>query len=147
MIQIHSDFLNLPLATTENAKGLSESAMYKHLENYVNYSLIDTDKAESFRLRRQATASYQALQTATVSVVSTVARSEGFFGHVFGGAAAPPGSLREMGQKFTKDLIHAGYSEAKTATILYSIAAGGVGPITNLVRFLISSSRLSHSDI
>ena len=134
MIQTHADFLNLPLATKENdRKGLSESEMYKHLETYVNYCLIDNDVAESWRLRRQAQASYEKLKAATEELVHGIARSGGLLGHVFGAASAPAGSLRELGQKYTKDLLNAGCNEAKTATILYSTAAGMVGPLASLV--------------
>lgn len=134
MIQTHADFLNLPLATKENHyKGLSEAEMYKDLETYVDYSLIDRDPAESWRLRRQAQASREKLQTATAKLVRDTARGGGFLSHAFGLPEAPPGSLREMGQKYTKDLLNGGLNEAETATILYTTAAGLVGPISSLV--------------
>lgn len=134
MLQTHADFLNLPLATKDNSrKGLSEAEMYKHLETYLNYSLIDNDPAESWRLRRQALESYEKLKTATEELVHSTARSEGFLSHMFSHEVAPAGSLREVGQKFTRDLLGAGYSEPKTATTLYTLASSGVGPIASLV--------------
>lgn len=134
MIQTHADFLNLPLATKENdQKGLSESEMYKHLEIYVSYYLIDNDAAESWRLRRQAQASYEKLKAATEEVVQGVARSGGLLGHLVGSASAAAGSLREIGQKYTKDLLNSGCNKVDTATILYSTAAGMVGPLSSLV--------------
>ncbi|KAL9120964.1 MAG: hypothetical protein Q9187_002483, partial [Circinaria calcarea] len=149
MLQTHADFLNLPLATKENGqKGLSESEMYKHLETYLNYSLIDNDPAESWRLRRQAQASYEKLKAATEEIVHGVARSDGFLGHMFGSSSASAGSLRELGQKYTKDLLHAGCNEAKTVTILYTTAAGMVGPLSSLfaqtLEWFLKSENASH---
>lgn len=138
MVHVHAEFLNLPLAADrEDKNGLSEEEMYRHLETYVNYILIDNDPAESWRLRRQAKASYEKLKAATEGLIHSTQRSDGFLGHVFGGAAAPSGSLREMGQKLTKDLLHAGYSVEKTATTLYSIASSGVAPTASLVSFTL----------
>ena len=134
MIQTLADLLNLPLATKENdRKGLSESDLYKHLENYVNYGLIDADPAESWRLRRNAQASYEKLKAATEELVHATGRIGGFLSNIFSVAAAPTGSLREVGQKYTKELLNAGYSETKTVTTLYSNAAGLVAPISSLV--------------
>ena len=137
MLQTHADFLNLPLATkANNHKGLSEPEMHKYLVNYLDYNTIDDNIGESWRLRRQAQESYEKLKAATEELVHCTARSEGFLSHVFSHEVAPAGSLREVGQKFTKDLLAAGYSEIKTAATLYSLASSGVAPIAGLVRLL-----------
>ncbi len=134
MVHTHADFLDLPLTVKpKEQKGLTEAELYKNLETYLNYNLLDSDHAESWRLRSQAETSSEKLKAATEGLVHSISRSGGLLGNVFGAAAAPAGSLKEAGQKLTKDLLAAGYSETKTATILYSIASSGVGPISSLV--------------
>ena len=147
MVQTHADFLNLPLATTENnRKGLAEAELYSHLETYVNYSLIDNDIAESWRLRRQAQESYEKLRAATEEIVHNVANSEGFLSHMFSHEVAPARSLSEVGQKLAKDLLSAGYSESNTATTLYTLASSGVAPIASLVSPLSSLNSIGTDD-
>lgn len=133
MVQIHADFLYLPLSTKEGEKGLSEDEMYRNLATLADYIMVDLDHAESWRLRRQARVAQEKLKTATEELVRNTSRSGGFLGNVFGAAPAPAGSLREVGQKLTKDFLGAGNSVEKTAMTLYTTAAGGVASIASMV--------------
>lgn len=129
----HADFLNLSI--DNNAKtdeGLSEDEMYKCIVNYLNYANIDSDPAESWNLRREAHKSFGRLKTSTESAIRKTGAVGGVIGKFFA-TAAPKGSLKEVGEKLTKDLLGAGYSLEKTATTLFTTAAGGVANIPSVV--------------
>lgn len=107
--------------------------MYQCIVNYLNYVIVDSDPAESWNLRREARASFKKLENTTVEIVKKTAASCGLISHFFAAPPAAKGSLREVGQKLTKDLLVAGYSVEKTATTLFTTAAGGVANIPNTV--------------
>lgn len=134
-VQTHADFLNLSLDTDGKKKEdeLSEEEMYKYIVNYLNYANIDSDPAESWNLRREARDSFNKLKTTTMEMVRKTAAGSGLISHLFAAAPAAKGSLREVGQKLTKDLLGAGYNIEKTATTLFTTAAGGIANIPSTV--------------
>ena len=143
-VQTHADLLNLSLNTDGKKKEdeLSEEDMYTCIVNYLNYANIDSDPAESWNLRREARASFNKLKTTTVEKVKKTAGSTGLVSHFFAAAPAASGSLREVGEKLTKDLLNAGYSVEKTATTLFTTAAGGIANIPSTVSFRKASPAL-----
>ena len=133
-VQTHAEFLNLSLYVKgENEDGLTEEDMYSCIVNYLNYANIDSDPAESWNLRRTARDSFKKLKVSTEDMVKKNARSGGLVGHFFAAAPAAKGSLREVGQKLTKDLLDKGYNIEKTATTLFTTAAGGIANIPSSV--------------
>ena len=129
----HADFLGLSIDTkAENDNGLSEEEMYQAIVTYLNYANIDVDIAESWNLRREAHKSFQRLKTSTEFAVRKNGGG-GLISSFFANPAAPKGSLKEVGQKLTKDLLGAGYSVEKTATTLFTTAAGGIANIPSTV--------------
>lgn len=133
-VLVHADFLNLSVdndAKTDD--GLSEEEMYKCIVNYLNYANIDSDPAESWNLRREAHKSFARLKTSTEYAIRRTGAVGGVVGKFFA-SAAPKGSLKEVGEKLTKDLLGAGYGLEKTATTLFTTAAGGVANIPSTVR-------------
>ncbi|KAL8897030.1 MAG: hypothetical protein Q9207_007419, partial [Kuettlingeria erythrocarpa] len=128
----HADFLNLSVDNnSKNDDGLSEDEMYKCIVNYLNYANIDSDPAESWNLRREAHKSFARLKTSTESAIKKTGAAGGVIGKFFA-STAPKGSLKEVGEKLTKDLLGAGYSMEKTATTLFTTAAGGVANIPSM---------------
>lgn len=107
--------------------------MYKCIVNYLNYANIDSDPAESWNLRREAHKSFARLKTSTENAIRKTGAAGGVIGKFFA-STAPKGSLKEVGEKLTKDLLGAGYSMEKTATTLFTTAAGGVANIPSMVR-------------
>ena len=129
----HADFLGLSIDTkAENDNGLSEEEMYQAIVTYLNYANIDIDPAESWNLRREAHKSFQRLKTSTEFAVRKNGGG-GLISSFFAAPAAPKGSLKEVGQKLTKDLLGAGYSVEKTAVTLFTTAAGGIANIPSTV--------------
>jgi len=152
---MHSELLNLPLLIKgKTGEGLSEEDMYKHVSTLLQYVILDNDPAESWNLRKRARDGVKKLKAATEQRVRQTSRSGGLLGSYFGIAAAPAGSLSEIGQKLTKNLLDSGYSVEDTATTLFTSAAGGVPNLPNSVSFpyLITSRRpdadtaIVHSD-
>ena len=134
IVQTHADFLNLSLS--ENGKEddtLSEEAMYSCMVTYLNYANVDADPAESWNLRREAHEAFAKLKRTTESAVRKNGRIGGLIGNFFAAAPAPKGSLKEIGQKLTQDLLGAGYSVEATATTLFTTAAGGIANIPSTV--------------
>lgn len=130
----HADFLNLSLDNdSRNDEGLSEEDMYKCIVNYLNYANIDSDPAESWNLRREAHKSFARLKTSTEHAVKKTGAAGGVIGKFFAAAPPPQGSLKEIGLNLTKDLLGAGYSVEKTATTLFTTAAGGIANIPSMV--------------
>ena len=133
----HADFLNLSIDDkSQNDEGLSETEMYKAIVDYLNYANIDSDPAESWNLRRYAHNGFKRLKTSTEYAVRKNGHIGGVIGNFFSAPAAPKGSLKEVGQKLTQDLLGAGYSIEKTATTLFTTAAGGIANIPSMVGFL-----------
>lgn len=133
-VQTHAEFLNLSLYDKEhNQGGLSEKDIHNNIVTYLNYANIDSDPAESWNLRREARESFKKLKTSTEDKVKKVTQTGGFIGHFFAAGPAPKGSLREVGEKLTKDLMDAGYGVEKTATTLFTTAAGGIANIPSTV--------------
>ena len=133
-LQVHTDFLNLSLSEFGKEEDtLSEQEMYSCLVTYLNYANIDVDPAESFNLRREAHEAFAKLRKTTESAVRKNGRIGGLIGNFFAAAPAPKGSLKEVGQKLTQDLLGAGYSVEKTATTLFTTAAGGIANIPSKV--------------
>ncbi|KAL8793884.1 MAG: hypothetical protein Q9195_003503 [Heterodermia aff. obscurata] len=129
-ILTHADFLNLSVDNkSENDDGLSETEMYKAIVDYLNYANIDTDPAESWNLRRYAHTAFKRLKTSTEYAVRKNGHVGGVIGNFFAASPPPKGSLKEVGQKLTQDLLGAGYSIDKTATTLFTTAAGGIANI------------------
>ena len=129
----HADFLGLSLDNKpQTDEGLSEDEMYKAIVTYLNYANIDSDPAESWNLRREAHKSFQRLKTSTEFAVKKNGGG-GLISQFFAAPAAAKGSLKEVGQKLTKDLLGAGYSVEKTATTLFTTAAGGIANIPSVV--------------
>ena len=108
--------------------------MYRCIVTYLNYANIDADPAESWRLRRQAHEAFAKLKSSTESAVRKHGRIGGIVGNFFAAPVASKGSLQEVGQKLTQDLLGAGYSIEKTATTLFTTAAGGIANIPSMVR-------------
>ncbi|KAL8910281.1 MAG: hypothetical protein Q9171_004404 [Xanthocarpia ochracea] len=129
----HADYLNLSVDNgSKNDEALSESAMYKHIVNYLNYANIDSDPAESWNLRREAHISFGKLKISTEHAIRRNGGVSGLVGRFFAAADPPKGSLKEVGQKLTKDLLGAGYSIEKTATTLFTTAAGGIANVPSM---------------
>ena len=139
-VQTHADFLNLSVhvkgAKEENDESLSEEELHKCVVTYLNYANIDSDIAESWNLRREARQSFMKLKKSTEDMVKRSAPSGGLVGHFFAAAPAAKGSLREVGQNLTKDLLDKGYSVENTATTLFTTAAGGIANIPSTVNLL-----------
>ena len=132
----HADFLNLSIDNKPKTdEGLSEAEMYKSMVTYLNYAIIDSDPVESWNLRREAHKSFKRLKTSTEFAVKKNGGG-GMISSFFAAPAAPKGSLKEVGQKLTKDLLGAGYSIETTATTLLTTAAGGISNIPSMVRLL-----------
>jgi len=132
VIHMHSELLNLPLLIKgKTGEGLSEEDMYKHVSTLLQYVILDNDPAESWNLRKRARDGVKKLKAATEQRVRQTSRSGGLMGSYFGIAAAPAGSLSEIGQKLTKNLLDSGYSVEDTATTLFTSAAGGVPNLPN----------------
>lgn len=130
----HADFLNLSVDNASKTdEALTESDMYKHIVTYLNYANIDSDPAESWNLRRYAHISFGKLKTSTEAAIRKNGGVGGLIGKFFAAAEPPKGSLKEVGQKLTKDLLGAGYSIEKTATTLFTTAAGGIANIPSMV--------------
>lgn len=125
------------MSVSENGEvkdSLSERDMYSCIVNYLNYANIDADIAESWNLRRDAHEAFAQLKKTTEIAVRKHGHIGGLIGEFFAPSAAPKGSLLEVGQKLTQDLLGAGYSVEKTATTLFTTAAGGVANIPSTVR-------------
>lgn len=120
----------------KNDEGLSEEELYKCVVSYLNYANIDSDPAESWNLRREARQSFMKLKTSTEDMVKKSAPKGSLVGHFFPADPAATGSLREVGQSLTRDLLDAGYSVDKTATTLVTTAAGGIANIPTTVSLL-----------
>lgn len=132
----HADILNLSIANEPKTdEGLSEAEMYKNVVTYFNYANIDSDPADSWNLRREAHKTFKRLKTTTEHAVKKNGGG-GMINSFFAAPAAPKGSLKEVGQKLTKDLLGAGYSIEKTAITLFTTAAGGIANIPSMVRSL-----------
>ena len=130
----HADFLNLSIDNKpQNDEGLSEEDMYQSIVTYLNYANIDADPANSWNLRREAHVAFKKLKTSTEFAVKKNGGVGGVLGTFFAPSAPPKGSLKEAGQKLTKDLLAAGYSIEKTATTLFTTAAGGIANIPSTV--------------
>ena len=133
----HADFLNLSIDDkSQNDEGLSETEIYKAIVDYLNYANIDSDPAESWNLRRYAHTAFKRLKTSTEYAVRKNGHVGGVLGNFFSAPPPPKGSLKEVGQKLTQDLLGAGYSIEKTATTLFTTAAGGIANIPSMVSFL-----------
>lgn len=133
-VQVHAAMFNM--SVSENGKEentLSEPEMYSCIVNYLNYANIDADIAESWNLRRDAHEAFAKLKKTTEIAVRKHGRIGGLIGEFFAPSPAPKGSLLEVGQKLTQDLLGAGYSVEKTATTLFTTAAGGVANIPSTV--------------
>lgn len=133
-VQVFAIFLNL--AVSENGKEadtLSEQDMYNSIVTYLNYANIDADIAESWNLRREAHEAFAKLKRTTESAVRKHGRIGGLIGNFFAASPAQKGSLKEVGEKLTQDLLGAGYSVEKTATTLFTTAAGGIANIPSTV--------------
>ncbi|KAL8711250.1 MAG: hypothetical protein Q9220_004395 [cf. Caloplaca sp. 1 TL-2023] len=129
----HADFLNLSIDNKAgNDEGLSEAEMYKCIVDYLNYANIDSDPAESWNLRREAHKSFQRLKTSTMAAIKKNGHAGGVIGKFFAAPAPPKGSLKEIGQKLTQDLLGAGYNMEKTACTLFTTAAGGIANIPSM---------------
>ena len=136
-VRTHAAFLNLSISEDgTETDTLSEAEMYRSIVTYLNYANIDSDPAESWRLRRQAHEAFAKLKKTTESAVRKNGRIGGVLGNFFAAPDAPKGSLREVGQQLTQDLLKAGYSVQNTATTLFTTAAGGIANIPNTVRSL-----------
>ena len=107
--------------------------MYRSIVSYLNYANIDADIAESWNLRREAHEAFAKLKRTTEIAVRKNGRIGGLIGNFFAASPAPKGSLKEVGQKLTQDLLHAGYSVETTATTLFTTAAGGIANIPSTV--------------
>ena len=130
----HADFLNLSIDNdAKSDEGLSEEQMYKSIVDYLNYANIDSDPAESWNLRREAHKGFQRLKTSTESAVRKNGDVGGVIGKFFAASPPPKGSLKEVGQRLTRDLLGAGYSIEKTATTLFTTAAGGIANVPSMV--------------
>ncbi|KAI4129585.1 MAG: hypothetical protein LQ338_002159 [Usnochroma carphineum] len=128
----HADFLNLSVdKNAKNDDGLSEADMYQCIVTYLNYANIDSDPAESWNLRREAHRSFARLKTSTESAIRKSGAAGGVIGKFFA-TAAPKGSLKEVGEKLTKDLLGAGYGIERTTTTLFTTAASGVANIPSM---------------
>lgn len=133
-VQTHAWFLNL--SVSENGKDedtLSEADTYRYIVTYLNYANIDADPAESWRLRRQAHEAFANLKKYTEGAVRKNGRIGGLIGNFFAAPPAAKGSLQEVGQKLTQDLLGAGYSVERTAVTLFTTAAGGIANIPSMV--------------
>ena len=131
---VHADFLNLSVSEHgQEEDTLSEAETHDCIVTYLNYANIDSDVAESFGLRREAHKAFGKLMKATQSAVRKHGRVGGLIGNFFAAPAASKGSLKEIGQKLTQDLLGAGYSIEDTATTLFTTAAGGVANIPSTV--------------
>ena len=84
-------------------------------------------------LRREAHISFGKLKISTENSIRRNGGVSGLVGRFFAAADPPKGSLKEVGQKLTKDLLGAGYSIEKTATTLFTTAAGGVANVPSMV--------------
>lgn len=130
----HADFLNLSIDNnSRNDEGLSEDEMYQCIVKYLNYANIDSDPAESWNLRREAHTAFKRLQTSTETAVRRNGGVGGVIGTFFAAPAASKGSLKEVGQKLTQDLLNAKYGIEKTAQTLFTTAAGGIANIPSTV--------------
>ncbi|KAI4157319.1 MAG: hypothetical protein LQ342_008380 [Letrouitia transgressa] len=132
-VQTHAWFLNL--SVSENGKDedtLSEADTYRYIVTYLNYANIDADPAESWRLRRQAHEAFANLKKYTEGAVRKNGRIGGLIGNFFAAPPAAKGSLQEVGQKLTQDLLGAGYSVERTAVTLFTTAAGGIANIPSM---------------
>ncbi len=98
-----------------------------------NYAIVDSDPTESWNLRREANEAFAKLKRTTESAVRKHGRFGGLVGNFFAPAPAPKGSLKEVGQKSTQDLLGAGYSVETTATTLLTTAAGGIANVPSTV--------------
>ena len=133
-VQLHAEFLNLSLSLNGKEEDtLSEEEMYSCMITYLNYAIIDSDPTESWNLRREAHEAFAKLKRTTESAVRKHGRIGGLVGNFFAPAPAPKGSLKEVGQKLTQDLLAAGYSVEKTATTLLTTAAGGIANLPSTV--------------
>lgn len=134
IVQTHAEFLNLSLSEFGKEEDtLSEEEMYRCMVTYLNYAIIDSDVTESWNLRREAHEAFAKLKKTTESAVRKHGRIGGLVGNFFAPAAAPKGSLKEVGEKLTQDLLAAGYSVEKTATTLLTTASGGIANLPSIV--------------
>ena len=134
VVQLHSEFLNLGLSQDGKVENtLSEEEMYRCMVNYLNYAIVDADIAESWNLRREAHEAFAKLKKTTECAVRKHGRIGGIVGNFFAPSPAPKGSLKEVGEKLTQDLLGAGYSVEKTATTLLTTAAGGISNVPSTV--------------
>ena len=133
-VQMHAEFLNLSLSLDgKEDDTLSEAEMYSCMITYLNYAIVDSDPTESWNLRREAHEAFAKLKRTTESAVRKHGRIGGLVGNFFAPAPAPKGSLKEVGQKLTQDLLAAGYSVEATATTLFTTAAGGIANVPSTV--------------
>ena len=131
VVQNHSELLNLSLSENGKEDGtLSEEEMYRCMVNYLNYAIVDADIAESWNLRREAHEAFAKLKRTTECAVRKHGRIGGLVGNF---PPAPKGSLKEVGQKLTQDLLGAGYSVETTATTLLTTASGGISNVPSTV--------------
>ncbi|KAK0508750.1 hypothetical protein JMJ35_009026 [Cladonia borealis] len=129
-VQLHAEFLNLSLSLNSKEEDtLSEEEMYSCMITYLNYAIVDSDPTESWNLRREAHEAFAKLKRTTESAVRKHGRIGGLVGNFFAPPPAPKGSLKEVGQKLTQDLLAAGYSVETTATTLLTTAAGGIANV------------------
>ena len=134
VVQTHSEFLNLGLSQNGKEEDtLSEEEMYRCMVNYLNYAIVDGDIAESWNLRREAHEVFAKLKRTTECAVRKHGRIGGLVGNFFAPPPAPKGSLKEVGQKLTQDLLGAGYSVETTATTLLTTASGGISNVPSTV--------------
>lgn len=133
-VQVHAEFLNLSLSLDgKEDETLSEGEMYNSMITYLNYAIVDSDPTESWNLRREAHEAFAKLKKTTESAVRKHGRIGGLVGNFFAPPPAPKGSLKEVGQKLTQDLLAAGYSVETTATTLFTTAAGGIANVPSTV--------------
>lgn len=133
-VQLHAEFLNLSLSLNSKEEDtLSEEEMYSCMITYLNYAIVDSDPTESWNLRREAHEAFAKLKRTTESAVRKHGRIGGLVGNFFAPPPAPKGSLKEVGQKLTQDLLAAGYSVETTATTLLTTAAGGIANVPSTV--------------
>lgn len=134
VVQLHSELLNLGLSQDGKEENtLSEEEMYRCMVNYLNYAIVDGDVAESWNLRREAHEAFAKLKRTTKCAVRKYGRIGGLVGNFLAPSPAPKGSLKEVGEKLTQDLLGAGYSVEKTATTLLTTGAGGISNVAGTV--------------
>ncbi len=133
-VQTHGELLNLSLS--QNGKEndtLSEEEMYSCMVTYLNYAIVDSGPTESWNLRREAREAFAKLKRTTECAVRKHGRIGGVYGNFFAPPPAPKGSLKEVGQRLTQELLGAGYSVETTATTLFTTAAGGIANVPSTV--------------